>query len=158
MDEVGDGLLPASRRVQLAAHLSETPIDVGAEVTEVLPHGIETRSCGISEVPDLGSDLRDVPIGCAGQYPGRCGVLLGCAKPPVEILEIILTHRLETTGAIRAGVHLSLEPVDTEHSGEHSGHEHDLDRRFDHRLRRFIEGRNPGDDRTGIQSPGADEF
>lgn len=97
-------------------------------------HGIETRHRGVSEVADLGSDLGDVPIGCA------------------------LTHRSETTDAISAGVHLSLEPVDTEHAGEDSGYEHDLDGRFHHRLRRFVEGDNSGDDRTGIQSSGDDEI
>ena len=158
LDQLGDGLLAARRRVQLAAHLGETPIDVGAEVTEVLPQSIETRRRGVSEVADLGSDLGDVPIGCAGQHPGRRGVLLGCAEPPIEILEIILTHRLETTGGISARVHLISGPVDTEQSREGSGHEHDLDGRFHHRLRCFIEGGNSGDDRTGIQPSGRDEF
>jgi hypothetical protein len=65
LDQIGDGLLPARGRVQLAAHLGETQIDAGAEVAEVLTQGIETRRRGFSEVADLGSDLGDVPIGCA---------------------------------------------------------------------------------------------
>lgn len=36
LNQIGDVLLPASGRVQRAAHLSETSIDVSAEVTEVL--------------------------------------------------------------------------------------------------------------------------
>jgi len=98
---------------------------VSAEVTEVLTKGIETRRRGVSEVADLGSDLGDVPVGCAGQYPGGCGVLFGCAESPIDVFhgrlqcvnapfEIILTHRVETTGAISAGVPLISGPVDKE--------------------------------------------
>lgn len=63
LNQIDDVLLPASGRVQLAAHLGETPIDVSAEVTEVPTQGIETRRRSVSEVADLGSDLGDIPVG-----------------------------------------------------------------------------------------------
>lgn len=58
LNQIGDVLLPASGRVQLAAHLGETPIDVSAEVTEVLTQSIETRRRSVSEVANLSSDHR----------------------------------------------------------------------------------------------------
>ena len=75
LSQIGDVLLSASGRVQRAAHLGETPIDVSAEITEVLTKGVETRRCSVSEVADLGSDLFH---GC-----------LQCVNAPLEIL---LTH------------------------------------------------------------------
>jgi hypothetical protein len=77
LNQIDDVLLPTSGRVQLAAHLGETTIDVSAEVTEVLTQGIKTRRRSVSEIADLGSDLGDIPVGGTGQYPGRRGVLLG---------------------------------------------------------------------------------
>jgi hypothetical protein len=92
LNQIGDVLLPASGCVQRAADLGETPIDVSAEVDEALNQGIETRRRSVSEVADFGSDLGDVPVG-----------RLQCVNAP---LEIDLTHRVETTGAISAGVSL----------------------------------------------------
>ncbi len=92
-------LLSVGRSVQPSAHLGEAPInlleapvdvtsqvaEVLAKLNEVLSQCIETRSVGVSEVADLGSDPGDVPVGCAGQYPGGCGVLLGCAESPIDV-------------------------------------------------------------------------
>ena len=90
-------LLPVSGCLQRAAHLGETSIDVSAEVAEVLTGGSETRRRSVSEVAELGSDLGGIPVG-----------RLQCVNAPPEI---VLTHRVETTGAISAGVPLIAKVV-----------------------------------------------
>ncbi len=110
LNQIGDVPLSASGRIQLAAHLGETPIDVSAEVTEVLTKGVETRRCSVSEVADLGSDLGDIPVGCAGEDPCRRGILLGRIKPPTDVAEFVLTHGYQpspVTCAERAPSHWS---------------------------------------------------
>lgn len=92
LNQIGDVLLPASGRVEPAAHLGESAIDVSAEVTEVLTLGIETRCRSVSEVADLGSDLGDVAVGCAGEHSGCGGIFLGHPEASFDFTEIILAH------------------------------------------------------------------
>lgn len=110
-DQIGDVLLPGGGHVQHPAHLGEAPVDVNTEVAEVLPQldkvlpqCIETGGCGDSEVADFGSDLSDIAVGRAGQYPCCCGAHTS--------LEIILTHSADTTGVMSAGVPLVSGSVD----------------------------------------------
>ena len=116
-------LLAGSGCVKLAAHFREAPVDVVTEVAEVVAQRVETCSGRVSEVADLGSDRSDVAVGRAGQHPGSCGVLLGCAESPLDALdgclqrvhtpfEILLTHNVETTGVMSSGVSLVSGSVD----------------------------------------------
>ena len=124
LDEFDDPLLARGSRVQLAAHLGEpaidlaepainlleTPIDVTAQVDEILSESVETRRRGTTKVADLGSDLRDIAVGGTGEDPCRRGILLDRAEPPTDVAEFVLTHSAEpspVTSAERAPSHRS---------------------------------------------------
>ena len=98
-DEFRDPLLARSGRIQLAPNLGEpainlleTPIDVTAQVNEILSESAKTRRCGISKITDFGSDLADVAVGRTGNHPGCCGVLFGGLESSIDVTEIVLTH------------------------------------------------------------------
>lgn len=114
LDQFNDSLLACSSGVQRAANLGETtinllepPIDVTTHIDEVLSESVKAGRCGDAKIADVGSDLSDVPVGRASQYPGSCGDVfhghLQCVNAP---LEIILTHRVENTWANSARVPL----------------------------------------------------
>lgn len=132
-DEFGDPLLTCCGGVQFAAHLSEpsinllesainlleASIDVPTQINEVLSKRIETRGGGVSKIADLGSDLRDVAVGRAGEHPSCRGVLFGCLEPTLDVSEIILTHGQSLPPRRRQIMRLARDPVDNGRAVQH---------------------------------------
>lgn len=110
-DEFGDPLLARSAGVQLPAHFGKPATnfipeiaEVFSEIDEVRAQRVETRGRRLTEVADLGSDLRDVAVGGTGEDPCRGSIMLDSPESPADIVEVILTHRKETTGGLGATV------------------------------------------------------
>lgn len=89
LQQVDNLLLPSGHDVELSAYLRETVVDMGTEVDEVLPKGVETCGGGTTELTKFATELTDIAVGSSGENTSGGHVLLTCPHTPREVAHLL---------------------------------------------------------------------
>jgi hypothetical protein len=111
LQEVDDLLLAYGCCVEFAAHLDEpvvylveavvdageavidageTGVHLGSQIIHVVAQGVGAPHGGLAEVAELGMELRDVAVSCAGEDAGRSSILFARLDPSGKVTHLRL--------------------------------------------------------------------